>query len=58
MRLCEEPRWDSTQSTRCEHVGFANCTLHKKKLKENSDGWRVCCPLCITPFYTKDYNND
>ena len=51
IQLCEEPRWDSTVSTRCEHVGFSACVLHTQPVHENIDGWRVCCEKCKTPFH-------
>jgi len=51
MKLCEEPRWDSTQKNRCKHIGFDICVLLNKAVSENAEGWRMCHSKCPKPFW-------
>jgi len=51
IKLCEAPKWDAGTHDACEFMGFVNCVAHKESIKENDEGWRVCCSSCITPYY-------
>ena len=49
-----ESVWDGEKKGKCEHIGFKQCTLHNKPLKENDEGWRTCCDECKTPYQIKE----
>ncbi len=62
-RYCEFPgnehaAWDEVGFKRlCQHAGFRKCTLHNEDLGQ-VEGFRTCCPSCVTPSYTDDKTID
>ena len=42
----------------CEFTGFAHCTLHHVPTRVADNGYRLCCPECITPFYVVEESED
>lgn len=37
----------------CEFASFAYCTRYNEPLKEDNNGWRLCCEQCEIPRFTR-----
>lgn len=52
IRLCEHPKqYQIPVKALCPYAGFSTCQKYKQPIKENAEGWRVCCNECKIPFY-------